>query len=395
MAVLAECPVCHKKQSVRNKICKCGLDLNGAKKSKKVNYWISYRTPERRQRFEKIKGKEQHSIEFAKDVLSKREIQKIEDPKYFDIKPNVVLTFQKLTDWFIDHPRVKSLAYYPTLKFLLNNFNKDFGNRIAGNLKLSDLERYQVKRKAEGKSDYTIDQEIGSVKTMLNKAILDDMIDANVLKPFLKLNKLLKKGANVRDRALTKEEYDKLYEFSLPHIKPLVAMGYYTGMREAEITGLTWDRLHLSERYILLRAMDTKTDIPRKVPICDDLYEILNKIPVPITREGYVFLYHGRRSKNFRKSLREACNKAGIPYGRFITGGFVFHDLRHTFITNMRKAGVHDSVTMRISGHSTREMFDRYNRVDVDDMRKGISQFEGYLRKPVENVYQTVYQVPK
>ena len=36
----------------------------------------------------------------------------------------------------------------------------------------------------------------------------------------------------------------------------------------------------------------------------------------------------------------------------------------------MRKAGVPDSVIMAITGHSTREMFDRYNTVDADDPAK-------------------------
>lgn len=32
--------------------------------------------------------------------------------------------------------------------------------------------------------------------------------------------------------------------------------------------------------------------------------------------------------------------------------------------TNMRRSGVHDTFIMKISGHSTREMFDRHNMVD-------------------------------
>ena len=34
----------------------------------------------------------------------------------------------------------------------------------------------------------------------------------------------------------------------------------------------------------------------------------------------------------------------------------------------MRKAGVSETVIMKITGHSTREMFDRYNKVDSDDL---------------------------
>ena len=35
---------------------------------------------------------------------------------------------------------------------------------------------------------------------------------------------------------------------------------------------------------------------------------------------------------------------------------------------------------MKITGHSTRKMFDRYNTVDEDDTRKAVKQFEGFLQ---------------
>jgi hypothetical protein len=40
MAILAECPMCHNKQSNKNKTCKCGEDLDQAKRSKRIKYWI-------------------------------------------------------------------------------------------------------------------------------------------------------------------------------------------------------------------------------------------------------------------------------------------------------------------------------------------------------------------
>ena len=45
MAILIECPSCRNKQAAKNKVCKCGADLDKAKRSKKVRYWISFRIP--------------------------------------------------------------------------------------------------------------------------------------------------------------------------------------------------------------------------------------------------------------------------------------------------------------------------------------------------------------
>ena len=40
----------------------------------------------------------------------------------------------------------------------------------------------------------------------------------------------------------------------------------------------------------------------------------------------------------------------------------------------MRKAGIHDFVTMAITGHKTMEMFQRYNTVDEADLNTAIQK---------------------
>ena len=61
--------------------------------------------------------------------------------------------------------------------------------------------------------------------------------------------------------------------------------------------------------------------------------------------------------------------------------------MRHTFNTNMRKAGVHESVIMAVTGHSTREMFDRYNRIDHGNVHPAVHQLGRHLDG---NVHQPV-----
>ena len=93
-------------------------------------------------------------------------------------------------------------------------------------------------------------------------------------------------------------------------------------------------------------------------------------------------------------SLERACVKAEIPYGRKIEGGFTLYDLRHTFNTNMRKAGVQESVIMAITGHSTREMFDRYDTIDTEDTRKAVDQLDVFFQNVTQNVKQAEKSVP-
>jgi len=158
-------------------------------------------------------------------------------------------------------------------------------------------------------------------------------------------------------------------------------MGFNTGMRRGEILNLVWSRVDLKNNVIRLRSEDTKDDERRTIPICPDLHAELKKIQKakPGIGEGRVFTFKGKQLKDIRTGLRKACKAAGIKYGRFEEGGFIFHDLRHTFNTNMRKAGVPESVIMEITGHSTREMFDRYNTIDEADCKQAMDKFAAFV----------------
>ena len=110
---------------------------------------------------------------------------------------------------------------------------------------------------------------------------------------------------------------------------------------------------------------------------------------------NYVFQWRGRPLYDIRRGLKKACKAAGIKYGRKVKGGFVFHDLRHTFVTEMRDAEVHDSVIMNITGHSTRTMFDRYNKIDRDDRTKASEKRSRYLSKSTVAHSVTQKQITK
>jgi integrase len=369
--------MCHRKQVLDNSLCiKCGENLAKAKKAQKVKYHRTFYLAGKKKT--QLVG---FSLRDAEVAEGKARAQKYENPRGLEKVQEDTITFKELSDWYLNLEWVKAQNYYPTLKYKLQNFNAEFGGVQVGQLKAGDLRNFQAKRKRQGKADSTIDQDIGAAKTMVYRAFDDELVSANALTAFRKVKKLLsgsRKNSNSRG-VLSKDEYTALLDHCAPHLKPMVATGYYTGMREGEILSLTWDKVDMKAREIHLEAEDTKDKEPRNVPIMDELFEVLKKVPRAV-HDNHVFLYGGKPIKTFRTALQNACERAGIPYGRKVKGGFTFHDLRHTFNTNMRKAGVPESVIMEITGHSTREMFDRYNTIDGEDTRLAVSQLGNFLK---------------
>ena len=73
----------------------------------------------------------------------------------------------------------------------------------------------------------------------------------------------------------------------------------------------------------------------------------------------YLFHVGGKPLGPMLSELRRTCTALGIPYGR--GKGIVFHDTRHSAVTNLVAASVPEVVAMTISGHADANVFRRYN----------------------------------
>ena len=84
-------------------------------------------------------------------------------------------------------------------------------------------------------------------------------------------------------------------------IRAFLAIGAFGGLRVAEIQRLTWDRIHLKEKEIVLDASITKTSQRRIVKMTDNLVEWLTPYIFEMLQGGLVI-----KNKNiFRKELEK------------------------------------------------------------------------------------------
>ena len=362
MALLIECPNCKNRNSLKKLICKCGKKIR--KESNKC-YWIEYYIDGQRKR-ERIG----HSKLAAENRFREVQTAKVEGRYIKNVKGGK-LTLNELRKWYLSLSEVRNLSTYNTLLSRVAHPVRIIGeSKYASSLSLDDIENYRLTRGQEESrwsknnkvTAATINKEISAFKSMLNFAVKYGKIESN---PIIKAAKL--KDDNVRQRIISQNELENLLSFSPVHLKPILKMAYYEPMRKEEIIGLTWDEIDLQSNFIRLSANRTKgKKNGRSIPIHPLIKEMLYSLPRSITTNR-VFLYLDKQGryrpfKGFSRSWNRVRKLAGL-------NDVVFHDFRHTAITNMRKAGNPPSVIMKASGHKTMSMFLRYNLVDDEDLR--------------------------
>lgn len=382
MAILIECAVCHSKQKNSNKKCSCGEDLDKQKKAGRIRYWINFRA--KGKQYRQFVG---YSIEEAKDADGKRRAQKREN-RIFDMLPEAKMTFNELAKWYLNLADVMKLASYDNVKLCLKNFNKIFGEVVVNTIKPMNLEEYQEKRLSNGKSAATVDMELSIAKTMVNKAFNNDMVAGHTLKAFRIVKRKLVRGENARKRILSMEEYIKLLSVSAPHLKAMIEVAFYTGMRLGELRELQWKTIDWKTSFIRLPKESTKENKEKVIPLNDRVITILKALgSVRYIEHDNVFTYRGKpivEKVGVKTAFMNACARAGIPYGRKNKDGLTFHDIRRTTKSNMVSAGIEKVHRDTILGHSLQGMDIHYVVPKEEDLTEAMRRYTSWVEKQLK-----------
>jgi integrase len=304
----------------------------------------------------------------AKKVLAQSMVALVEGKFLGGDKPKA--TFFQAAESFLAYSQARKRTHYSDT-LTVGRLKEFFGDRSLESLTPDLVEAYFVHRRKTTKgrkgvlSGTTLNRDVACLKTIIRRALLNRQIDRNPIEGVRRFKE------QSRNRTLEPEEYQRLLAVCPSHLRPIMQVGYLTGMRAGEILGLRWKQVDFKNRVITLGAEDTKTQERREVPLNAELIQILMKVE-RVVGCPQVFTFRGKPIARTKFSFTHAVRKAGIE-------DFRFHDLRHCAITNLRKAGVSDNVIMSISGHKTNAMFKRYDRVDRGDREAALQKAQALI----------------
>ena len=232
------------------------------------------------------------------------------------------------------------------------------------------VQAYIQLRLSEGAKNATINRELAALKRMLSLGAKQTPPKVDRV-PYIPT---LHEG-NVRTDFLEHGEYVALMEKLPEYLKPVVSFAYTYAWREGEILKLEWRNVDLKNRVIRLEPGTTKNDKGRTIFLNDEMLDMFKTLFAQRRLDTQrVFLREGKPIKDFRKAWLSACEDAKLE-------GKMFHGLRRTAIRNLVRSGVTETVCMKISGHKTRSVFDRYNITSDRDLQEATQKLSTYIQE--------------
>lgn len=112
---------------------------------------------------------------------------------------------------------------------------------------------------------------------------------------------------------------------------------------------------------------------PRLRQVLTEQREYINKLESELgITVPHVFTWPtGTRFYDIRKRWKQAFKDAELPE-------MLVHDFRRTAVRNLVRAGISELVAMRMTGHKTRSVFDRYNIVSRTDLAEAAEKLSKY-----------------
>jgi len=244
---------------------------------------------------------------------------------------------------------------------MVETLKEEYKDKPIGTITPYDLEKHKVVR-IEEVSQSTVNRELTCIKHMFNMAVEWGYLKNN----HLRIVRNFKEPPG-RLRYLTNTEIEQLVNACADHLRPIVITALNTGCRRGEILNLTWADVDLENRFITIRK--SKNNEIKIIPLNDVLYGVLVSLPKNGNSQPVFAGTDGKPYVDIKRSFATALKKAGIK-------DFRFHDLRHTFASQLAMAGVDIRTIQELMGHKDIRMTLRYSHLSDAHLREAVRKLE-------------------
>lgn len=287
------------------------------------------------------------------------------------------LTLSNIAQEYLRDYEVRGLRSLDTAKGRAAHLKEFFGEDTkALSITTDRIRAYQLHRKQEGAEAATINRETSAFARMFTLAIKAGKLSARPPFP----DRL--EEAAARQGFFEVDEYHAIREHLPDAYRDVFDFAYLSGWRRSEITGLTWAEIDLPGGVIRLSPERSKSKEGRLLPLSPPLREVLGR-RLAARRLDTLLVFHHRRGQpigDWRKTWWRACKAAKLPTK-------LFHDLRRTVARNLIRSGTPEGVAMKLTGHKTRSVFERYNITSEEDLRQASLRLAEYVKaQPVTPV---------
>jgi integrase len=263
---------------------------------------------------------------------------------------------------------------------VLEHFQRLLGRRqFVEAITRADIEAYKLARveepagqKGPGRKvrPATVNFELGVVRRWFN--FLRRELGLEIENPCQSFQPLRDAASLGRGRpsVYTNEELERLFAACDERERVVFETLLLTGLRESELTTLTWDDVCLEpgREHVVVRAkpgFTPKDYEQREVPLPASLAEKLRAWP---RTAGLVFpSRRGERERHLLRQLQRVAARAGVE-------GATLHKFRHTYATRLLEQGADVVTVQRLLGHSDLETTQRYLNPDAERKRAAVAQ---------------------
>jgi integrase len=264
---------------------------------------------------------------------------------------------------------------------MMREFMEFLGHRAKLNIAAitsRDIASFRDHRHALGLAPATVNIDVAILSAAFNAALRQGHVTVN---PCLAIEPL--KNKPHRKGVFSKEQVAALLKAAKGDWRGMIMVAFYSGQRLLDCANLRWRDVDLVSDIKTIRFQVRKTGAEIVSVVHAALEDYLLSLPTPETDDEFLFPTLAGRSApvlshQFRKLMEQARIEQRIIRERTSQGGrsvnaLSFHSLRHSFSSILANAGISEERRMALTGHTTRDVHQKYTHHQLEQLRDAIS----------------------